>query len=454
MQELEQETILGDLSGFEFEDLMMEVFKKLGFENVRNPGFTGDEGRDIIMERSRDDQKIVYIVECKNVSSKIGRPVVQKLHSAVNTFETDHKKKGIIVTTSTFTPQAKNYIKKIQEDKVDLWDGNKLRDIADEIGLDLYNGEIEVLCKESLPLPENREVLEKRLIKELENVHNFNRNLLDNLKLRLTLYPVLYVDYKVNSSLETTIGTINEVDISDYKILRADDIIKEDRTDTEISKVVENSKRKKKLSKQDLIAQIDSMEKIRFEKTETQFKKEIKQQIIQENTEEVVYTGKNNVTYNKTHEPKEKEIQLSKVEPLYVPEVEVIAEIKDHNHRIQFYKTQENEIIRENEIVKDTHTKKKPWIFNLTVCSYCGSLNNRRNIKTEKLSKEPICRHCATTKRFMLNKKYFKDDESLENFEEEYKNRKLKYKLLENKSGLIASISIGLISIVFSTGLI
>ncbi|RDZ49836.1 restriction endonuclease, partial [Haloferax sp. Atlit-4N] len=42
--------LLDDFSGFEFEDLMEDVFRNLGYENVHQARKTADEGRDILME--------------------------------------------------------------------------------------------------------------------------------------------------------------------------------------------------------------------------------------------------------------------------------------------------------------------------------------------------------------------------------------------------------------------
>lgn len=42
--------VLDDISRFEFEDLMKDVFRNLGHENVRQAGRTADEGRDVLME--------------------------------------------------------------------------------------------------------------------------------------------------------------------------------------------------------------------------------------------------------------------------------------------------------------------------------------------------------------------------------------------------------------------
>ena len=85
--------VLNDLSGFEFEDVVEDVFRNLGYENVRQADRTADEGRDVIMEEVVDGTRRANIVECKHTGT-VGRPVVQKLHSAIATFDFDGPKRG------------------------------------------------------------------------------------------------------------------------------------------------------------------------------------------------------------------------------------------------------------------------------------------------------------------------------------------------------------------------
>ena len=47
--------VLDDLSGFELEDLMEDVFRNLGYGNVRQAARTADEDRDILMEECGRD---------------------------------------------------------------------------------------------------------------------------------------------------------------------------------------------------------------------------------------------------------------------------------------------------------------------------------------------------------------------------------------------------------------
>lgn len=145
--------LLDDLSGYDFEELMVDVFRNLGYENPRVHKQGADEGRDIVMEEIIDGQQRAVIVECKH-RQKVSRPVVQKLHSAITTYEYDGPKRGMVVTTGRFTGPAREYAEKVgsspSERSIELIDGTDLREIGEEIGLDLYNGRIEILCDETL----------------------------------------------------------------------------------------------------------------------------------------------------------------------------------------------------------------------------------------------------------------------------------------------------------------
>jgi len=54
------------------------------------------------MEEVVDGTRRGVVVECKHTGT-VGRPVVQKLHSAVATFEFDGPKRGMVATTGRFT---------------------------------------------------------------------------------------------------------------------------------------------------------------------------------------------------------------------------------------------------------------------------------------------------------------------------------------------------------------
>lgn len=90
--------VLDNLSGFEFEDLIEDVFRNLSHENVHQAARTADGGRDVLMENVVDRTRRTFVVKCKHTRT-VGRPVVQELHSAVTMFDFDGPRRGMVVTT-------------------------------------------------------------------------------------------------------------------------------------------------------------------------------------------------------------------------------------------------------------------------------------------------------------------------------------------------------------------
>jgi restriction endonuclease Mrr len=103
-----QMAVLDDLSGFELEDLVEDVFRTLGYAYIRQADRTADEGRDVLMEEVVDGTRRGIVVECKHTAT-VGRPVGQKLHSAITTFDFDGPKRGMVITTRRFTNPAQEY---------------------------------------------------------------------------------------------------------------------------------------------------------------------------------------------------------------------------------------------------------------------------------------------------------------------------------------------------------
>ena len=122
---------MDSLDGFEFEDLCARIYQRLGYE-VSNIQATGDEGRDLILRRA--DTGEVIVAECKHWPGKtVGRPVVQKLHSAMITYPAKH---GAVITTGSFAATAAQYTDKISE-HIQLIDLVKLRSLALTAGIQL-----------------------------------------------------------------------------------------------------------------------------------------------------------------------------------------------------------------------------------------------------------------------------------------------------------------------------
>lgn len=90
---------LRELSPYEFELFVGEVFKSLGY-TVYSTGNSSDGGKDLVMYKNGK----TYYVECKRYAAhhKVGRPEVQKLVGAC----LPASALPIFVTTSRFTKEA------------------------------------------------------------------------------------------------------------------------------------------------------------------------------------------------------------------------------------------------------------------------------------------------------------------------------------------------------------
>jgi len=104
--------LLDEVTPRQFEEIVAEVFKSKGFE-VDITKRTRDGGKDIIAVHTDSiGIKNKYFIECKRYaeSNKISVNVVRSLYGVMNAI--DGPNKAIIVTTSTFTDDARKFVKK------------------------------------------------------------------------------------------------------------------------------------------------------------------------------------------------------------------------------------------------------------------------------------------------------------------------------------------------------
>ena len=124
------------IDGREFERACRDIFSGAGWGRVELIGGVGDRGRDLLVH---GDDGSLTIVECKHQpNSSVGRPVVQKLHSAVMS---EGASRGIIVTTGGFTNEARKHAALLSKTtRIDLFDRSRLVDLADQAGIRLVVG--------------------------------------------------------------------------------------------------------------------------------------------------------------------------------------------------------------------------------------------------------------------------------------------------------------------------
>jgi restriction system protein len=93
-------------------------------------GKSGDEGIDGIIKEDKLGLDIIY-VQAKRWEGSVGRPEIQKF---VGALAGQGAKKGIFITTSRFTPDAKSYAPR-NETKIVLIDGEHLAQLMIEYNL-------------------------------------------------------------------------------------------------------------------------------------------------------------------------------------------------------------------------------------------------------------------------------------------------------------------------------
>ncbi len=450
-------TLLDELTGFEFEDVMEDVFRKLGYDNVRQAERVADKGRDIVMEETVDGTRRAVVVECKHTAA-VGRPVVQKLHSAVATYDYPGPKRGMVATTGRFTSPAQEYAEELRKNSdpypIELLDGQRLREVADDIGLDLYNGRIEILCDRTLRPVDPARGPGSAVRDAFGVVENLDPETVTQPTLAIQFLPVVRIRGHVDSVFETSVGVIHRVDERDEFVVRAE------RggpmpLDSSVERLVtSNTHQTVKLDEDALQTTFDEVSVQRFGQTETEYKEWAVEKLRTRHTTTVSYTGDNNVTYTKRCEPTLSDISVQSITPVYLPRIRAVASLGRYEYPYEYYVAGPSRHTTEDGIhrcIQCGETDASTY----TYCDNCGSINCSAHIETERLVDEPVCTGCAVTGRFFLSTKYFYDEDNLESFREEYEQMPLHEKAMENKplvAGALLAVVVGLFFLLGAVG--
>jgi restriction endonuclease Mrr len=452
-------TVLDELSGFEFEDVMEDVFRNLGYENVRQAERVADEGRDILMAEQVDGMRRAVVVECKHTGT-VGRPVVQKLHSAVATFDHDGPKRGMVATTGRFTGPAEEYARELRENDdpypVELLDGDDLREIADEVGLDLYNGRIEILCDRTLRPADPARGVDAPLRDAFRDIENIRAADVPAATTHATFLPVVRVRAHVGATFETGAGRIHSVDEHEEFVVLADRDGPRMPGNECRRLVVANFGRTVELDEAALADQFDSFDVRRFGQTETEYKEWAIDRLQATHTTTVQYTGDNNVTYTKTCEPNLSDISVQVIDAVYLPRLRAATSLVDYEYTYTWdaagpsHRTVEDGVHRCVQCGDATDSS-------YTYCANCGSINCTDHIETERLVGDPVCTGCAVTGQFFLSTKYFYSEANREQFRTEYEAMALHEKAMENPplvAGAVLATLLGVVLVLAGLGVL
>lgn len=112
-----------------FETLVVELLLKMGYGGSRQDagqaiGRSGDEGVDGIIKEDKLGLDVIYI-QAKRWQATVGRPEVQAFAGSL---EGHRARKGVFITTSQFSAEAKDYVSRIEK-KIVLIDGQQLSEL-------------------------------------------------------------------------------------------------------------------------------------------------------------------------------------------------------------------------------------------------------------------------------------------------------------------------------------
>jgi restriction system protein len=126
---------IGHASPAFFEQLVVRLLVAMGYggtyaEASQVVGRSGDEGIDGMIKEDRLGLDAIY-VQAKRWQSVVGRPEIQKFAGSL---DGARARKGVFITTSGFSPDARAYVDRIDK-RIVLIDGPQLADLMIEHGV-------------------------------------------------------------------------------------------------------------------------------------------------------------------------------------------------------------------------------------------------------------------------------------------------------------------------------
>lgn len=400
------------MDGYEFQKFVANLFKKLGFVNVKVGPPAADGGIDISMEQRTDIGSICFIVECKHhPRSTIGRPVVQKLHSAV--MHTPVLDKGIIVTSGRFSSQA---IKYAEEVGIELIDIEKLKELGRKVEMSIET-KPSLSIENCFPIFEKTKLIEKLLSFLQDDLRGFNKDFVKLKEIGLRLLSSYMVDYSINATFSTSVGVIHSIGERSTIFLSGDngEPIKPIITNPLLPQRYNISE----LDEEDL-KKVRLLEKGQFIKSHKEIKGITIEVLRRLYTKTVSYYGANNVHYTKTCIPRKKDITLTDMKRVYIPIWNAIFSILKNKYAIMATENPyELNVLPSSMLYVPQETDFRPYPDNCMICSRdmkdekyvcneCGRITCHKDSFECKLCGKIICREHTIFKRkfLILHDKY------------------------------------------------
>jgi restriction system protein len=388
---------LDSLNGFAFEDFCAHLFRRLNYGYVQVMPYVGDKGRDLMIQ---DIQGRKIVVECKHhPHGVIGRPVVQKLHSAV---VTENAIKGILVTTGKFSAEAVAHAREISP-RIELVDMNGLRDLCDRAQVHLVSGgeESSVFY---FPFSSANNVARNAVSAMMPRIISSPRSASDLLDLsasELTLRPIYRIRYNVHHDFGTSVGVIHRVHADNQELML-------DGTNARLIDPALHEFLRLTPAVNETPEAIHEAMRGSFQVDQTTLMQRAKETIARHHSEKVGYYGRNNVHYSTVCTPGERSIFLRDVKQVFVPEWSVSLNALFMKYRFSVVEKPGALFFLQNEvsvckICRQRITKE------IVICNSCGNMahKGKSHSYTCKVCAKTICRNCTHwMRKWLLFKTY------------------------------------------------
>lgn len=329
-----QTVFLSTLDGYQFEELCTKLLLNQFDRAIRTQN-SNDFGKDIIAYKGQKK----YVIECKHYISggSIGRPIIQKLHSAMMHENTNN---GIIITTSKLAQNALNYINDLNKQNayIDIITTSDLIELAKKSNIHLVkNINASFTCK---ILPElDQEFLTQWYIREVKKILSTRIKLLDYFSvknIRRSMFGLCEVQYSIDSHHSTSVMMHNIQESGKYVYLSNSLLIKDEYVDNiknepfTVQILNANEISNKYVRVLNVNFSLGNLESV-MSKLEDQTKNYAKN----EHTVNVSYYGKNNSKYIKNCSPKISEIYINGFQMIIHHEYNMIFELFGINYSIK-----------------------------------------------------------------------------------------------------------------------
>jgi restriction endonuclease Mrr len=271
--------------------------------------------------------------------------------------------------------------------------------LADDVGLDLYNGRIEILCEETLRPYDPTRGPSGAVEDAFRDVENIDATAVPYPDLWVTFQPTVTVTARTDATFETSVGVIHQVRERDQIVVQAARDGPQRPPHPLARLVTGNLDQRIELDEAAFAETFMQLSTERFGRTETEYKEWSVDRLQRKHTTTVQYTGDNNVTYTKECEPNQSDISVESITPVYVPRIRASVDFDHYTYAYEYYAAGPSRYTVDDGIhrCQQCHSAENgPF----TYCTNCHSINCPEHIKTERLVDEPVCTGCAVTEQF------------------------------------------------------